>query len=138
MKRLIALLLTFVIGTSLLSCSTQKERSYYADKNNYITATGTVVHVKYNQEQDALYLAFEDLDYPFSDPNFKIIGKNLEIVQNNGIDEILQLGDTVSFTAAPKYFGAGYVIPLVEVSVAGQTLLSFDDGFHNLQKWLTE
>ena len=33
-----------------------------------------------------------------------------------------------------KYFGDGYSMPIVSISVNGEVLLSFDEGFENLMK----
>ena len=131
MKKLMFFLSAVLVSVCLLSCHSSKMRSYYADESNYITATGVVTHIKYSDETDALYLAFDQLDYPFSDNTFKIVGKNLKIVQENGIKAVLQMSDSVTFMAAPKYWGDGYVIPIVALIVDGDTLLNFEDGFDN-------
>ena len=49
----------------------------------------------------------------------------------------VQLGTTVSFMTAPRYFGDGYIMPIVEISVDGEELLSFEEGYENLLKWLS-
>lgn len=138
MKKVLLLLFAIIISVCLLSCHSQKERKYYADESNYVTATGIVSHIKYSDKKDALYLAFDSIDYPFSDNCFKIVGKNLKNAQENGIDDILQIDDSVTFITAPKYWGDGYVMPIVALTVDGEILLSFEDGFDNLQKWLSE
>ena len=48
----------------------------------------------------------------------------------------IQLGTTVSFMTAPRYFGDGYIMPIVEISVDGEELLSFEEGYENLLEWL--
>ena len=58
------------------------------------------------------------------------------IVQNNGIEQKINVGDRVEFVSAPRYFGDGYVMPIVQISVDGEELLSFDTGFVNLNDWL--
>ena len=42
----------------------------------------------------------------------------------------------VSFMTAPRYFGDGYIMPIVEISVDGEELLSFEEGYENLLEWL--
>ena len=64
------------------------------------------------------------------------LGDNLPIAQQNGIDEKIEIGDQVSFITAPRYFGDGYVMPIVESSVNEEELLSFEAGFSNLLEWL--
>lgn len=97
-----------------------------------------VTHISYNEDNSVLYLGFSDLNPQFDDNSFKIVGDNLPIVQHNGIDEKIEIGDQVSFITAAKYFGDGYVMPIVEISINGEELLSFEEGFANLLKWLDE
>ena len=130
---LISLLCLLVL---LTSCTTIKMKNYYSQKSNYINATGIVTHISYNEDKSALYLGFSDLNPKFDDNSFKIVGDNLPIVQQNGIDEKIEIGDQVDFITAARYFGDGYVMPIVEISVNEEELLNFEDGFANLLKWL--
>lgn len=109
---------------------------YYSVPENYISVNGTVSHFVYDEALDAYYLAFDDMSVVLSDHNFKIVGENASIVQTGGIQEKINIGDSVSFVTAPKYWGDGYVMPIVEISVNGETLLEFDTGVSNLLKWL--
>ncbi len=59
-------------------------------------------------------------------------------MQSHGIDEKLKIGNSIEFVTAPKYFGDGYVMPIVAISVDGEALLSFDEGFENFQDWLKQ
>ena len=127
-----------ILAALLASCYSRRELAYYADKENYIQASGVVTDMMYNEDKTALYLAFSDLDYNFDDNNFKIIGEGLQIAKSNGIDEKVELGKTVSFIAAPMYLGDGYVIPIAFISVGEETLLYFDDGFKSIQGWLNK
>ena len=120
----------------LTSCTAGKMKDYYAQKSNYVNATGIVTHVSYNEDRSALYFGFSDLNPQFDDNSFKIVGDNLSIVQQNGIDEKIEIGDQVNFITAARYFGDGYVMPIVEISVNEEELLSFEDGFSNLLKWI--
>lgn len=129
----ISLLCLIIFSTS---CTTTKMRDYYSQKNNYINATGIVSHISYNEDKTALYLGFSDLTPQFDDNSFKIVGDNLPIVQEKGIDEKIKIGDQVDFITAPRYFGDGYVMPIVEISVNEEELLGFEEGFTNLLKWL--
>jgi hypothetical protein len=135
MKKIFALFLILIILT-LVSCDAKQMREYYSDKDNYVVATGTVKHIKYHN--GALYLGFSNLEPHMSDNSFKIVGENLVTVQNNGIDNKLKMGDHIEFVTAPEYFGDGYVMPIVEITVNGEKLLDFEEGFVNLNKWLEE
>lgn len=117
-------------------CTAAKMREYYAKEENYVNASGIVTHISYNEDKSALYLAFSDLSPEFSDNSFKIVGDNLPIVQEMGIDEKIKIGDSVDFITAGRYFGDGYVMPIVGISAAGETLLTFEDGVANLLAWL--
>lgn len=127
----IVLLCNFVMVTA---CTPYLK--YYSERENYIDVTGTISHIKYSEDNESLYLAFSDMTPTLDDRNFKIIGKNLLIAQENGIDKKIQLGDKVNFITAPKYFGDGYVMPIVALSVNGEVLLEFEEGYNNLIEWL--
>ncbi len=118
------------------SCDISGMKKYYSQKDNYVNATGTITHIAYNDSCSALYLGFSDLTPRFSDTCFKIVGDNLPIVQENGIDQKIQVGTQVDFVSAPEYFGDGYVMPIVAISVNGEELLSFEEGYINLIEWL--
>lgn len=137
MKKLFTLSIACII-ILLSSCNTKQEIEYYSNPDNYITAVGTITHIKYNEEQDALYLGLQQIPSEFSDTSFKIVGANLLIAQENGIDQKLEIGKQIEFISAPKYFGDGYVMPIVGLSVDGETLLSFEQGYSNWIKWLKD
>ncbi len=110
--------------------------TYYSDKENYIIVTGTVSHIKYNDDSSELFIGFSDMSPDFDDSSFKFIGENLKIVRNNGIDDKLETGKRISVVSAPRYFGDGYVYPIVSITVDGECLLDFEDGYQNLLHWL--
>lgn len=120
------------------SCTSRKMQYYYSQKSNYVDATGVVSHISYNEDKSALYLGFSDLSPQFDDNSFKIVGDNLQIVQQNGIDKKIEIGDHIRFITAARYFGDGYMMPIVGITVDGEELLSFDDGFVNFLKWLND
>ena len=82
------LFIAVTLSTILISCGYSRELDYYSKEDNYIVATGTIIHIAYSSDQKELYLAFSDLEPSFDDNTFKIVGKNFEIVQENGIYEI--------------------------------------------------
>ena len=122
----------------LCSCTSYKQReiAYYADQNNYVTASGTVTHMQYTDNGETLFLGFEDLSFSFYDTSFRIVGENLVIARQNGIDEKLALGDRVELISAPRIFGDGYAVPIVGLTVDGETLLTFEQGYDNWLKWV--
>ena len=133
MKRMIFLILcTMVLFTGCARIDTR----YYADQSNYVTVTGTVSHIAYDEEETALYIGIEECPEGFSDTTFKLTGDGLTIAQERGIDELLQVGGEITFTAAPRYFGDGYVVPLAAISVGEQCLLEFEQGYDGLMNWL--
>ena len=130
------LMLLLSIATLLSACNGASMRDYYSQKSNYVRASGTVIHIAYTDDHTELYLGFSDLIPQFDDVTFGIVGDNLTIVQQKGIDKKIKIGDQVDFITAPKYFGDGYVMPIVEISVNEEKLLDFEEGFANLLKWL--
>lgn len=122
---------------SLTACQSRSLQKYYSERDNYVNATGTVTYISYSDDKNALYLDFSELIPRFDDTCFKIVGDNLLLVQEKGIDQKIEVGDKVDFITAPRYFGDGYVMPIVAISVNGEELLDFEEGFDNLQKWLS-
>ena len=101
-----------------------------------MTASGVVSHIKDAPERDHLVFGFSELSPSMDDVSFNFVGANREIVLQRGILQKVQLGTTVSFMTAPRYFGDGYIMPIVEISVYGEELLSFEEGYENLLEWL--
>lgn len=130
-KRTAALLLC-VLCVLLASCKSSKKVDYYSDPDNYVTASGTITYVNCDEDNEVVYIGFSDLSSSFSDSCFKISGKNYELIHENGLLEVLHLGQQVTFMSAPKYFGDGYVMPIVSITVDNNTYLDFEDGLSNL------
>ena len=137
-RKSIVFILALCLAFLLSSCFgyTMKEKMYYSQKDNYVNATGIITHI--NEGTSALYLGFSDLSPQFDDNSFKIVGDNLSIVEDRGINQKIKVGDRVEFITAPRYFGDGYVMPIVAISINGEELLTFDEGFPNLLKWLSK
>lgn len=119
----------------LSGCQAAQMREYYEEKSNYIEAKGTVSHISYDEESESIYIDFSSTAPVFDDTCFKIVGDNCNIAKENGIEGILKIGSEVSFITAPQYFGDGYVMPIVGLTVDGEEILSFDEGYNNLLKW---
>ena len=81
-----------------------------------------------------LYIFFNDPDVSkeFGDYQFVVKGKSMEFITEKGIKDKIKVGSVVEFTAAPGIFGDGYAIPLVAITVDGDELLTFDEGYENL------
>lgn len=127
-----------ILPTVLCSCDSVELAEYYAKKENYICVTGTISYIQYNEDHSGLYLELSEMFPTLDDTCFKIVGKNLQITQSNGIDNKLKIGKQIEFMTAPKYFGDGYVMPIVAISIDGEKLLSFDEGYANLMNWLSK
>jgi len=134
LKKLFVLLLSFSLA--LTSCASRKMYKYYSDTSNYIEVTGTVEFINYTASE--LYLGFDMMLVRLSDNSFKIVGENLSIAKKNGIRDKLKMGTEATFITAPRYFGDGYVMPIVAISVDGENLLEFEEGYENLLLWLQE
>ncbi len=128
---ILAALLTVLPIIFLCSCKDRAMDEYYANRDNYISASGTVDFLNYDENFTTLYIGFSDLSPAFDDTCFKITGDNLKIVRENGIDEKLTIGTNVTFVSAPKYYGDGYVFPIVALRLGGDELLNADVGFEN-------
>ena len=125
-----------VLSGLLTSCLSIRYRIYYPVKDNYIEVSGVVIHMKYNKDHTELHIAFSDMDRKLDDRSFEIVGENLRTVEKNGIDDKIKIGDRVTFVTAPKYFGDGYVMPIVAISANGESLLDFDEGFKNFMDYM--
>lgn len=139
MKKMIYMVIVTVLLTCfaipLSSCQENEMRQYYAERSNYLTATGTVAYISFNEDNNSLYIDFSGLMPVFDDTCFKIVGQNYVLVQQRGIEELLHVGDQIEFITAPKYFGDGYVMPIVSVTVDGEIILEFEEGLINFLEW---
>ena len=131
---LLTVILCFTLILSACDTTSQKIR-YYSDRSNYMDATGIIERIVY--EKDYIYLQLTELTADDFDGNgFEIVGENLSIVKEKGIKQKIALGNQIEFVSAPKYFGDGHGLPIVEITVDGETLLEFEEGYANLLKWL--
>ena len=140
MKKYRILIICFAVGLALIlsACTNGKMMDYYMDRENYICASGTVSHISYSDDGSEVYIGFEDLSFAFDDTCFKIVGDNFLKVKEQGIESVLKPGVTANFVTAPKYFGDGYVMPIVAITIEGNIMLEEEDGYANLIKWLQE
>lgn len=128
---IIIVLLALVLTFGLCSCKSMAMNEYYANRDNYVSASGTVDFLNYNEDSTTLYIGFSEVSPVFADTCFKITGDNLKIARKNGIDEKLTTGTSVTFVSAPKYYGDGYVFPMIAISIRNDCVLDADVGFNN-------
>ena len=131
-NRAAAVLLLCVLCVLLASCKSGEKVDYYSDPANYVTASGKITSVNCDEDNEAVYIEFSELSPSFSDSCFKISGKNYAQIRENGLLEALNPGQQITFITAPKYFGDGYVMPIVSITVDDNTYLSFEVGMSNL------
>lgn len=131
MKKMLCVVWAVICLLSLTSCQETQMKEYYLQKENYVSARGKLIHFSEDKEINILRFGFEELNQHFSGRSFCIEGDNLKIVKERGIFEKIQIGNYIDFITAPKYFGDGYVMPLVGITVDGEELLSFEEGWEN-------
>ena len=75
-----------------------------------------------------------DIDERYQSSEFVVRGESVDILLERDVFEKIGPGNRITYTSAPEYFGDGYSMPIVSISVNGEVLLSFDEGFENLMK----
>ncbi len=116
----------------LVGCSKIHEKKYYADINNFITDEAVVDNVIYNEEEGYIVLWLSEIDEAYQCSDFIIEGNNAALVLQNGILDKIKIGDVITYTSAPRIFGNGDFMPIIEISVSEEELLNVDDGYRNL------
>lgn len=127
---LIAVIWLLFSGIELLG--NIQEYQYYAQEGNFVEVTGEVGHLSWNEEDERALFSLTELPEGFSDVDFDLEEDNFRIVADREGAAYLQVGATVTFMAAPRYFGNGYTVPAASLSVDGIELLSFEEGYKNL------
>jgi len=107
-----------------------KAEKYYSDQANFVERCAVVTHIQ-QSDDGKIYMEVEQPD-GFSDVCFKLDGASSKIAKDNGFITEVQVGDEITFISAPRYFGDGYVYPIVSLSKEGKVYLSFDVGYENL------
>ena len=136
-KSIVLIITACIVLAFLCSCNSSKIK-YYSQKENYKRVTGVVTSVKYNEDATIMYIDLCELSPALDDTCFKIVGENLKMLKANKIDDKLKMGEQITFITAPKYFGDGYVMPIVAISISGENLLDFEEGYNNLLDWLSK
>lgn len=134
MRKIICAMLLISLLCFMVSCKTmtQREKEYYSDQENFMTIEGTLQFINVT-DNNMIYLGIEFLESNtvFSDDCFKLNVKNSKIVQELHFTENVQIGDRITLISAPKYFGDGYVYPIVELFADEKTYLEFEEGYQN-------
>ena len=132
----ILLFLAFLAFSMFSSCASKKKYDYYANIDNYISVIGTVSYINQSEDNTALYFEFDNMSVQLTENFFKVVDGNLKILQKNLKGEELQIGDVLEFVTAPRYFGDGYVMPIVSIKKGEIVLLDFQEGVDNLLRWI--
>ena len=127
------ILVIFLLVTFLIGCTTSNQKidkkmiEKYSDNQNYVTLNGEVIEFNENNviikcEELNDYLSYEDelCDYYIYSDQF---------VE-------LQVGEEIQFTTVPFHFYNGHKLPIVELKIDENTLLSFEEGKENLLDWV--
>lgn len=123
-------LLLALVGCGGVAKSIEKE--YYMEVNNYITEEAIVYAIDYHENLGYISFGLTGISTEYQGNNFIIRGKSFDKVIENDILGKIKTNDIIEFTSAPAYFGNGYVMPIVQLSIDGETLLSFEEGYANL------
>ena len=124
----IFLLVTFLFGCNISNQKLAKKMiEKYSDNQNYVTLTGEVIEFNENNviikcEELNDYISYEDElcnYYIYSD----------QFVE-------LQVGEEIQFTTVTFHFYNGHKLPIVELKIDENTLLSFEEGKENLLDWV--
>lgn len=111
---------------------TFKEVFYYSDKGNFITEEAVVTKILMSEEEECVAFYLSEIDEVYQTDFFVIRNKSACRLIDDGIADKIKEGDTITYTSAPHYFGNGYSMPIVSLSVEGEELLGFEEGYGNL------
>ena len=143
---IISLLFVLPVVLILIGAFTEpiRRENYYSEKDHYVNEFGVVTRFEYyGKNNDKLYIYVKNELYikegkapPDTTYTTKIVivGNNLNYLKDNGIDEKIKLGSFIEFATVQKNFG--YARPIVSLTVDGEVLLEFEDGYANLLEWL--
>lgn len=124
----IALLVVFLSGCNISNQKLAKKMiEKYSDNKNYVTLIGEVIEFNENNaiikcKELSNYIHYED---EFSD--YYIYSDQFVV---------LQVGEVIQFITVPFHFYNGHKLPIVELKIDKNTLLSFEEGKENLINWV--
>lgn len=125
-------ILALAFFISLSGCYTTREKEYYSDINNYITDEATVDNIIYNEDDHYIILWLSEIDPSYQSSEFIIRGESVSLVIENDILRIIKKGDKITFTSAPGFFGDGYYMPIIGLSIGDIEILEIEIGYQNL------
>ena len=132
-KKHICVFICFVVILSLSGCSRLREKKYYADTSNYITGEAIVNNIiLYEDGGEQIIFWLGEIDDSYQCSDFIVEGENVSLLFERGIMDKVKIGDRITFTSAPRYFGNGDFMPIVALSINGEELLSFEEGYSGL------
>lgn len=113
-----------------------RERKYYRDVENYINSSAIVEYIGYNREEsDEVYFWLDEPTGIYQGKTFYLCGESSRLVLERGLFDKIRVGDTVTFSSAPRYFANGWQMPIVRLATErGEELLSFEEGYQNLME----
>lgn len=124
------IILPFFMTWSLNRFFTIQEAVHYMNMNNFKTKEIKVQDIDYYGNDRIIFeLPGLDEDELPSEYCFQITGKSVDILIGNGIRKKVSEGTIIECTYAQIYLGGGYPRPIVGVSVEGEELLSFKQGY---------
>lgn len=129
----VAFFMTCILSLLLAGCNSHnqilanKMLEKYSDNLNYITLVGEVIecndnHVIIESNELKPYLSYVD-------------GPMEYFIYADSFIE-LKVGEQIVFTTVPFHFYNGHELPIVELKLNGNTLLSFEKGKENLLEWV--
>ena len=124
----ITLLVVFLSGCNISDQKLAKKMiEKYSDDQNYVTLTGELIEIN---ENNAIIKCKELNDYISYEDEFC----DYYIYFDQFVE--LQVGEEIQFTTVPFHFYNGHKLPIVELKIDENTLLSFDEGKQNLINWV--
>ena len=132
--RFVNIIIIIIILFLISACYRNKEKLYYLDVSNFIKEEATVDNVLYDEENKSIYFWLSNIDDVYQDSTFIVDGDNVNVLLQYDIINRIMIGDTITFSSAPRYFSDGYCMPIIELIHNNEELLSFDEGHKNLMK----
>ena len=128
MKKL-AILITLLLVASLSGCYSSNQIladrmvEKYSEAQSYVALSGEIIEVNENN----VTIKCEELNKYISYEN-----DLCEYLIYSDVILVLSVGDKVDFATVPFHFYNGHKLPIVELKIDGDTLLSFEEGKENL------
>ena len=133
-----SVLLYFFVFLPLRPSDFKKMLNYYSDTSVYRVVVGEVLDISGDLEENRIYIYLTEIPDGFSKNSFVIAGKPAAIAKKNGFEAKIKRGSRVELVSAPRYFWDGFHMYIVALSVEGEEVLSFDDGYAGLIEYLDQ